>query len=440
MIAKRILIADDEAQVRELLSLVLSSQGYEVFTASNGDQLVRMAQDHMPDLLLVDLMMPQLDGYEAIRQLRNDTRTAHLPMIILTARATPNDVVTGFESGADDYITKPFNTDELLARIKSHLRRAAQRPVHNPLTGLAGNILLTEELKYRVKRNDPFALLHIDLNNFKSFNDTYGFARGDRVIKLVADILTECVAVYGSGNDFIGHIGGDDFVVITVPDVVEPLCTQIMHEFDTRVRWLYDPADLARGYLESADRQGVQRHFPIISISIGVVTNLYRSFADHEEVSRVAAEMKHFAKLRPGSYYEIDRRGSTLLPVEPDRRGSELPALLLITPDADLTARFEAVQQAGDFRLLPVPDLLSAQALLARETQFTLVVADIQLAGPDLDAFCALLASPDSTTRLLIVGQTTAAHELARRCSAAGLLDRSVTVDVLRNRLAALLT
>src|SRR5439155_17234472 len=166
---KRILIADDELAVRQLLELVLRSQGYDVLVAQNGDQLVRMAQERVPDLVVIDLMMPYLDGYEAIRQLRNDTRTAHLPMVVLTAKSTPDDVVIGFETGADDYITKPFNIPELLARIKGHLRRASQRPVRNPLTDLAGNILLTEELKYRLKGTTPFALLYVDLDNFKAF-------------------------------------------------------------------------------------------------------------------------------------------------------------------------------------------------------------------------------------------------------------------------------
>src|SRR5215216_2210659 len=297
---KRILIADDEHAVRQLLEVVLASQGYDVLIAQNGDQLVRMAQERVPDLVLVDLMMPHLDGYEAIRQLRNDTRTGHLPMLILTAKSTPDDVVIGFETGADDYITKPFNIPELLARIKGHLRRASQPPVRNPLTGLAGNTLLTEELKYRLNHPDPFAYLYADLDNFKAFNDTYGPARGDRVIKLLADVLTEVLRTHGNSGDFIGHVGGDDFAILTTPDKLDILCQTILQIFDQRVRQLYDPDDLERGYLQGSDRQGVPRRFPIISISIGVATNRHRSFADYEELSRVAAEMKQFAKQEPG--------------------------------------------------------------------------------------------------------------------------------------------
>lgn len=379
---KRILIADDEPAVRQLLQLVLAEQGYEVLAAQNGDQLVRMAQERVPDLVLVDLMMPYLDGFEAIRQLRNDTRIAHIPMLILTAKAAPTDVVTGFETGADDYITKPFNIPELLARIKGHLRRAAQRPVRNPLTDLAGSVLLTEELRYRLKQPDKFALLYVDLDNFKAFNDTYGFARGDRVIKLVADVLVETVQAHGSGNDFIGHIGGDDFAVLTSPDTLDAVCQAMIDTFDQQVRALYDPTDLARGYLQGTDRQGVPRRFPIISISIGVVTNRQRSFADPEEISRVAAEMKQFAKQQPGSSYAVDVRGERDEPVSPDRRGSGLPAVLLISRDMQLLGLLQTALKEADYRTLEARGVPEAHALLAHELDVALLVADARLGEP----------------------------------------------------------
>jgi diguanylate cyclase (GGDEF)-like protein len=379
---KRILIADDEPTVRQLLELVLGGQGYEIMLAANGDQLVRMAQERIPDLVLVDLMMPQLDGYEAIRQLRNDTRTAHLPMLILTAKSTPDDVVVGVETGADDYITKPFNIPELLARIKGHRRRAAQQPVRNPLTGLAGNVLLTEELKYRLKRPDHFAYLYVDLDNFKAFNDTYGPARGDRVIKLVADVLTEAVRAYGTGTDFIGHIGGDDFAVLTSPDVLDNLCRHIIDIFDQRVRALYDPADLERGYLQGTDRQGVPRRFPIISISIGVATNRQRTFVDHEELSRVAAEMKQFAKQEPGSFFAVDVRGMRDHEIPAERRGSRLPIVLLVTQDTALRKFLRTALKNQGYRTMEAPGVLEAHALLAYEPDLALIVVDARLGDP----------------------------------------------------------
>jgi DNA-binding response OmpR family regulator len=377
----RILIADDEQAVRQLLELVLSGQGYDVLSAQNGDQLVRMAQEHVPDLILVDLMMPGMDGYEAIRQLRNDTRTAHVPMLILTARATPGDVVIGFETGADDYITKPFNIPELLARIKGHLRRAAQRPVRSPLTDLPGNILLTEELKYRLKRPEPFTYLYVDLDNFKAFNDTYGPARGDRVIRLLAEVIVDSVRQHGAAADFIGHIGGDDFAVITSPDVFEPICKQIVESFDQRVRSLYDPTDLARGYLSGVDRQGAPRRFPIIAISIGVVDNRTRTFVDYDEVSRVAAEMKKFAKQQPGSSYAQDVRGSKR-PVAEERRGRKQPAVLIISEDATLLELLATAQRENGYRTLEAPGIPEAHALLAQEFDLALVSADASIGEP----------------------------------------------------------
>ncbi len=387
---KRILIADDEPAVRQLLELVLRSQGYDVLTTQNGDQLVRTAQEWVPDLVIVDLMMPQMDGYEAIRQLRNDTRTAHLPMLILTARASAEDVVTGFDTGADDYVTKPFNIPELLARIRAHLRRAAQTPVHNPLTGLAGNILLTEELKHRLKSEAPFALLYVDLDNFKAFNDTYGPARGDRLIKLVAEVLGEVLQKVGSGSDFIGHIGGDDFAILTVPDRLTDLCQAIIRLFDERVRSLYDADDLARGYLRGIDRQGVPRSFPITSISIGVVTNRRRRFTDHEEVSRVAAEMKQYAKQQPGSTYAVDIRTSSDQPIEHDRRGAPPPPALIISDDEDLRKALAPIIIAANLRVLDAPTVLDAERLLAYHPQTALVIADARL-GTRLRDLCRKL-------------------------------------------------
>lgn len=378
----RILVADDEKYVRQLLELVLQGQGYDVITARNGDHLVRLAQEYTPDLILVDLMMPGLDGYEAIRQLRNDTRTAHIPMIILTARSAPNDVVTGFETGADDYITKPFNIPELLARIKGQLRRAAQQPVRNPLSGLSGNVLLTEELKYRLRRDEPFALLHIDLDNFKAFNDTYGFARGDRVIKLLAEVVVETLRKHGTGNDFVGHIGGDDFALLTSPDTVDVFCTNLIATFDARVRTLYDAADLERGYLEGVDRHGVQRQFPIIAISIGGATNRHHAFTDHEEMSRVAAEMKHFAKQQPGSSYAVDVRGTADGPVPEERRGRKLPAVLLITADEPLLAMLRSELRDNGYRTLEARGIPEAHALLAHEFDLAVLAADARLGAP----------------------------------------------------------
>lgn len=426
--SNRILIADDEPSVRQLLELVLRNQGYEVLIAHNGDQLVRAAQEYVPDLVIVDLMMPAMDGYEAIRQLRNDTRTAHLPMVILTAKTAPDDVVTGFETGADDYITKPFNIPELLARIKGHLRRASAQPVRSPLTGLPGNILLTEEIKYRLRSASSFAILYIDLDNFKAFNDTYGPARGDRVIRLVADLLNEVVQKYGTGTDFIGHIGGDDFAVLTSPDMVHDLCVNLLGTFDERVRGLYDETDLERGYLLGVDRQGVPRRFPIISISIGVVTNRHRQFTDVEEISRVAAEMKQFAKQQPGSAYAIDGRSTSNQPVLEERRGSHVAAVMVVSADPTLRRMLQQALMAEGYRTLEAPGVPEAHVLLTYELKIALVIVD-RSAGDAVWEFVESLQEPSPPIPFILISRDQADEAPGKEHGAVAFIRQPVQIQ-----------
>jgi PleD family two-component response regulator len=300
-----ILIADDDEAICQVLTLLLRDMGYQVETVSGGNSLIDQAQLIMPNLLLIDVMMPDIDGYEALRQLRNDTRTAHIPAIMLTAKVEPSDLVYGFDSGADDYITKPFNSSELLARVKNQLRRATRRPVRSPLTGLAGNVLIIEELRFRLRRAEPFALLYADLNNFKAFNDTYGFARGDRVILLAAEVIVASV-IRANQRDFVGHIGGDDFAIITTPSRIAGICQATLAAFGQQVRHLYDDDDLQRGHLEGFDRHGIYRRFPITSLAIGGVTNRSAQFPDPETLGQRAAQMKQAAKLLPAGNYVVD--------------------------------------------------------------------------------------------------------------------------------------
>jgi diguanylate cyclase (GGDEF)-like protein len=368
---ERILVADDDPALCLLLRETLQEAGYEVLIASDGDELVRMAQDHPPDLLLIDLMMPLMDGFEAIRQLRNDTRTSHLPMIILTARSASSEVVVGFDTGADDYIVKPYDIDVLLARIRSHLRRAAKLPVRNPLTGLPGNVLLIAELERQLTQQTPFSLIYIDLDNFKAFNDAYGFARGDRAIHMLAGVLAEVAP----REDFLAHIGGDDFAVIHYGSKPEELCQRIIAAFDARVRELYDAADLQRGYLRGVDRYGTPRQFGLLSLSISVVSSERGRFGSVDEISKVAAEVKAAAKSISGSSYVFDRRLSATPPRE-ERRGQRRPAALLIYPHEGLRASIATSLRLQGYRPLIAADVVKAQDLLARTPDPVLIIAD----------------------------------------------------------------
>jgi DNA-binding response OmpR family regulator len=378
---QRVLIADDDPTIRELLKLILSDDGYEVISAVNGHELVRLAQERAPCLILVDLMMPQMDGYEAIRQMRNDSRTAHIPMLILTGRSRSGDVVVGFESGADDYIAKPFDTSELLARVKGHLRRAAQRPVLNPLTGLPGGVLLSQELRRRLADGAALALLYADLDNFKAFNDTYGFSRGDRAILLVTNILQDVIATHGNTDDFIGHIGGDDFAVLTTPDRVKAICRTIIATFDREIRQLYPPDDRRRGYFSAADRHGVLRRFDLMSISIGVVTSQRRTFTDEEEFTRVAAEMKHYAKTQSGSSYAVDQRIASQ-DTSVERRGIRQRGVMIASDDGSLRAVLRSTLQHDGHLIQEASGIDALRQQLISDDRPAVVLVDAHLGEP----------------------------------------------------------
>lgn len=416
----RILVADDDPALCLLLRETLQEAGYEVLIANDGDELVRMAQDHPPDLLLIDLMMPLMDGFEAIRQLRNDTRTSHLPMIILTARSASSEVVVGFDTGADDYIVKPYDIDVLLARIRSHLRRAAKLPVRNPLTGLPGNVLLQAELERHLSQGTPFALLYIDLDNFKAFNDAYGFARGDRAIHMLAGVLAEVAP----REDFLGHIGGDDFAIIHFGGRPEEFCQAIIAAFDARVRELYDQVDLQRGYLRGVDRHGVPRQFGLLSLSISVVSTDNQRFSSVDEISKVAAEVKAAAKSISGSSYVFDRRLSARPPRQ-ERRGQRRPAALLIYPTETLRASIATSLRVQGYRPLIAAHPVDAQGLLARTPDPVIMIADIS----DAAVWQIWRALPVPAPLIAVVSDDAAAAEALGKGAAAALVATDNLVD-----------
>lgn len=308
--AEKVLIADDDPDILRFVEINLRLEGFDVSTAEDGDDALKIALRERPDLVLLDIMMPKMDGLEVCQMLRSDPRTSSICIIMLTAKTMSAEKVVGLTVGADDYIIKPFDPLELVARVKSTLRRARQMRDLNPLTGLPGNAVIIQEIQRRIGARHPFALMHIDLDNFKAFNDYYGFARGDMVIKLLASALEETVSKQSPEGGFVGHIGGDDFVVLSDPDVCEEVAKEVIARFDEQIPALYDPTDVARGHITVVDRQDERHDFPVMTISIGVASTSNRKIYSHWEASEVAAEVKQFAKRQQGSSYAVDRRSS----------------------------------------------------------------------------------------------------------------------------------
>ena len=301
-----ILVADDDEDIVRFVEVNLRLEGFDVAPAVDGTEALRQAEDLVPDLVLLDIMMPEMDGFEVCQRLRASTRTKHIPIIMLTAKSLSADKVVGLTSGADDYIIKPFDPIELVARVKSALRRVREMRAVNPLTQLPGNVQVQEEVAKRVAGGLPFALMYVDLDNFKAFNDHYGFLRGDEVIKLLASCVED--AVKDSGGGFVGHVGGDDFVALVDPDAAEGVAQALISRWDERAARLYDSEDLGRGYIEIADRRNEVHRFGVMTVSVGIASSATKPISSHWEASEIATEMKQYAKRDQTSSYALDRR------------------------------------------------------------------------------------------------------------------------------------
>lgn len=303
----RLLVADDEPDLLALMQETLEQEGYEVRTAANGAEALEAVRQDPPDIVVADLWMPVKDGFALCREIKADPGLQHLPVILLSGAGKVDNRVQGLDSGADDFISKPFNVSELLARIRMVLRRTRQGLDANPLTRLPGNVMIEHRINEAVSSGGLFAVLYLDLNDFKAYNDRYGYDAGDKVLRATGTLLVE--AVRGAGSDFLGHIGGDDFIILTHPDRMEALCRRIVSDFDRLAPSFYSEADRARGRITAHDRKGAPVEYPFLSIAIGVCHNRLRRLTSYGQVSRVCAELKEFAKRKGGSTYVIDRRG-----------------------------------------------------------------------------------------------------------------------------------
>ena len=304
----RILIVDDDPDILDVLEISLSEESYEILKAMDGEEALRIIKSKPLDLVLLDYAIPKMNGRQVCMEVKKDILLRHLPIIMVTGKGEVSDKVGGIDAGADDYIVKPFEPKELLARIRMILRRTARDLEANPLTRLPGNVSILNELSSRIESNTLFAVCYIDIDKFKSYNDKYGFEHGDEVIRETARILIQAAQETGNPNDFIGHIGGDDFVVVTTPDVVDNLCRKIIADFEKTAPSFYNESDRKNGYIIGFDRQGKEQRIPLLSVSIGVVTNEFRKIEHVAQIGEIGAELKSYAKSLERSNYVKDQR------------------------------------------------------------------------------------------------------------------------------------
>jgi diguanylate cyclase (GGDEF)-like protein len=304
----RVLMADDQTELLMLMKEMVQDAGFEVFTASDGAEALKAVFETNPDIIVLDYNMPRKNGLEVAQDLKNNPLFAHIPIMIVTAFGEKSAKLKGLGMGIDDYLIKPVDADELIARIRMILKRNRQVLDTNPLSKLPGNPSIQARVEREIQRGKEFAVLYLDLNNFKAFNDTYGFEAGDRVLKATANLLVKLTIQNENSEDFIGHIGGDDFIVVTDYERAEPLARNIASAFDEIAPSFYSKEDRDRGHIISTDRMGNIKKFPFLSISIGIVQNKTRALHSFAQVSNIGTELKKGAKAAEKSHYIIDRR------------------------------------------------------------------------------------------------------------------------------------
>lgn len=302
----RILLADDLPDLLQAVKETLEREGYLVTAVGDGQAALDAIRADPPDIAVLDLMMPKLSGFEVCRALRADPLLENLPVVILSASGNRESKVEGLDLGADDFITKPVNIRELMARIRMILKRTRQGLDANPLTKLPGNLSIESRIETALAAKRPLAVLYVDLNQFKAYNDVYGYDQGDKVIKALARVLVD--QIRSGGSDFIGHIGGDDFIILSTPRLMEEVAGRVCTAFDAIVPSFYSEEDNARGCIQATDRQGNKREFPLLSVSVGICHNKDRELKNFAHIAHLGAELKKAAKAKPGSAYVVDRR------------------------------------------------------------------------------------------------------------------------------------
>lgn len=304
----KILVVDDEEHIRKILRFQLEKSGYTVIEAENGEIALKLVRRESPHLVILDLMMPKIDGFEVCKRMRQNFRTSQIPIIMLTAKSDLPDKIQGLKDGANDYLVKPYSNEELILRVKNVLDWSISQKEANPLTGFAGNKAIEKELQDRIEKRQPFAFIYMDIDNFKAYNDYYGYQKGDEAILFLADIIAEAVNALGGSSDFVGHIGGDDFVIITSPERAEFIARHIIDEFDKGSLILLTEDDIRKGYLEIKNRLGEIKRIPLMSVTVALVVDEGYRLKHFAQVSDIASELKKFGKGLVGSIVVRERR------------------------------------------------------------------------------------------------------------------------------------
>lgn len=303
-----VLIIEDSITLRQMITMALEARGYGVSGAGDGITALHMLVDKLPDAILLDLNLPDIDGFELCKRMKSEPRSRNIPILVMTGLDQPGFEIMAIEAGADDFIAKPVDPLVLDARIEMVVRRTRKERFVNALTGLPANALTEERLAFLLARRRPFAAIFIDIDNFKQFNRRYGYARGDLLLRHLAGLCLEALKFAASEDSFVGHMGADDFVVTCEPEHAESVANSIAQSFDSSVMDYYEDEDRDQGFFVYRDRTGEAHNYGPLTLSIGVVPVIDTYPDSVITLTDIGSELRAYAESQEGSVVMIERR------------------------------------------------------------------------------------------------------------------------------------
>lgn len=306
MVQEIYLIDNHNELEQTLINILKSEPEYRITKVTTSN--LEIALKNIPSLIIVNEDSIEQGALEICKKIKNDEDNSITPIILITSNKEHTHKQKMLELGVVHYIKRPIDNTYLYYTIKNILGLLYANRRVSPLTGLPGNVQIQAEIKKRLLNKEKFSMMYFDLDNFKAYNDVYGFIKGDEIIKFTAKVILKNVHTDKYEDSFVGHIGGDDFVAIISEKDCENVCQNIITDFDSNIKRYYSLADAERGYLEVANRKGIIEEFPLTSISIGVVEVEKNKFFNVLEIGEAGASVKHLAKTIQGSTYVIDRR------------------------------------------------------------------------------------------------------------------------------------
>lgn len=304
----KIVLAVPDLKLREILVYLLKSWDYNLVIVEEGENVIEYIKNHNPNLIIIDAAFKDKTGLKICKAIKDDFLTSYTPTIVLIDKKQLRRDLLSIEQGVDDYLIKPPDPIDLEIRITLALRSAAHHFNANSLTRLPGNKLIEKALTEKIESKAHFSFHYLDIDNFKSYNDKYGYMRGNEVIVETSGIISKNVKMHGSRQDFVGHIGGDDFVVITLPDNAELIARKTIEDFDYMALRHYSDADIKAGFLFAKDRSGRMANVPLMSLSISIVNNKSDEISNLFELMDISTELKTYLKRLSGSNFMMNRR------------------------------------------------------------------------------------------------------------------------------------